>query len=167
MTMNWFAVHVRRFRENLAATCVGALGLEAYVPMVQVKSLGNVAVKVDSKPLFPGYFFARFSPDVSLGHVECAQGVLRVIKSGTLPIPIDDPVIAEIKDWIEADGQWPLPQDELKLGDRVAIEAGPFAGMMGRIEAELDDRSRVAILLESLWHARVLIEKRWITAAAA
>jgi hypothetical protein len=39
--------------------------------------------------------------------------------------------------------------------------------MMGRVERELDDRKRVAIFLESLLNARVLIERRWIEAEAA
>jgi hypothetical protein len=39
--------------------------------------------------------------------------------------------------------------------------------MMGRVERELDDRKRVAILLESLLNARALIERRWLQAEAA
>jgi hypothetical protein len=39
--------------------------------------------------------------------------------------------------------------------------------MMGRVERELDDRKRVAILMETLWQARVLIEKRYVKAKAA
>jgi hypothetical protein len=39
--------------------------------------------------------------------------------------------------------------------------------MMGRVEAELDDQKRVAILLETFWNARAVIEKRSIEAEAA
>jgi hypothetical protein len=38
---------------------------------------------------------------------------------------------------------------------------------MGRVERELDDRRRVAIFLETLLNARVLIETRWVEAEAA
>jgi hypothetical protein len=38
---------------------------------------------------------------------------------------------------------------------------------MGRVERELDDRKRVAIFLETLFHTRLLIDKRWIEAEAA
>jgi transcription antitermination factor NusG len=51
-------------------------------------------------------------------------------------------------------------------GDRVSIQDGPFEGMMGRVERELDGGRRVAILLETLWCSRVLIERRWLEAAA-
>ena len=162
--MNWFAVHVKRFREAVAASSVAALGLEVFLPMIKVESLKEVAIKVGSKPLFPSYLFARFNPDLCLSPVEGSRGVLYVIKSGTLPIPVDDQVVREIQERVEADGLIRLRHRELKRGDRVSIEEGPFAGMIGRMEAELDDRSRVAILLDTLWHARVLIEKRWVKA---
>jgi transcription antitermination factor NusG len=160
--INWFAIHVKRFRESVAASSVAALGLEVFLPMVKVQPLERFAVKGGSKPLFAGYFFARFNPEISLGPVECAQGVLRVIKSGLCPIPVEDQVVREIQNRMEEDGLIRLQRRELRPGDRVSIEEGLFAGMMGRVEAELDDRWRVAIFLETLWNARVLIEKRWV-----
>jgi hypothetical protein len=38
---------------------------------------------------------------------------------------------------------------------------------MGRVEREFDDRKRVAIFLETLFQARLIIERRWIEAEAA
>ena len=151
--ITWFAIHVKRFREALAASSVAELGLEVFLPMTKVECLEHVTIKVGN-------------PEISLGIVECARGVLHVIKSGSIPIPIDEQVIREIQNRVEADGLIRLHRPELKPGDRVAIQAGPFAGMMGRVEVELDDHKRVAILLESLWNARVLIEKRSIEVEA-
>lgn len=160
--INWFAVHVKRFREIVAASSVRALGLETFLPLVKVDCPEHAVIKVDSKALFPGYFFARFSPAVFLNSVECARGVLQVIKSGLYPIPVEEQVIWEIQNRVEADGLIRLERRELKPGDRVSIQEGVFAGMMGRVEAELDDRKRVAILLETLWDARVLIESQFL-----
>jgi transcriptional antiterminator RfaH len=160
--INWFAIHVKRFRESVAAASVAALGLEVFLPMVKVEHPEYLTIKVAAKPLFPGYFFARFNPEAYLSSVEGSRGVLQVIKSGSCPTPVDDQVMREIQDRVEADGLIRLQPRELKPGDRVSVQEGPFAGMMGRVEAELDDRRRVAILLETLWQARVLIEKRWV-----
>ena len=165
--MKWFAIHVRRFREALAASSVAALGLEVFLPMIKVECSKEAVIKVGSKPLFPSYLFARFNPDLCLSPVEGSRGVLYVIKSGALPIPVGDQVVREIQERVAPDGLIRLQQGTIKPGDRVSIEAGPFAGMMGRMEAELDDRSRVAILLDTLWQARVLIEKRWVKAECA
>lgn len=165
--MNWFAIHVKRFRETLAASSVAVLGLEVFLPLVKVECPEQEIIRVGAKPLFLGYLFARFSPEISLGLVESAQGVSYVIKSGVLPLPIDDEVIQEIQERVEADGLIRLQGGELKPGDRVCIQDGPFAGMMGRVEREPDDRRRVAILLEMLWQARVLIDKRWVQVETA
>lgn len=160
--INWFAIHTKRFRETVAAASVGTLGLETFLPMVRVESPEQAAIKVERKPLFPSYFFARFSPAISLDSVESARGVLHVIKCGSWPIPVDDQVVGEIQNRVEADGLILLQGRELRPGDRVSIQEGPLAGMMGRVEAAPDDRKRVAILLETLWSARVLIEERWV-----
>jgi len=165
--INWYAIHVRRYRESLAAASVAALGLEAFLPMVKVERLPNQVIKLDAKPLFAGYFFARFSPEDSLTSVECARGVLQVIKSGGRPIPVEAEIIEEIRERVEVDGLIRLKHPQLKPGDRVSIQEGPFAGLLGRVEAELDDRKRVAVLVEALWNARVLIEKQWVEVEAA
>jgi len=165
--LNWFAIHVKRFREAVAASSVAALGLEVFLPMIKVECPEHLTIKVGSKPLFQGYFFARFNPEISLGSVESARGVLHVIKSGSSPIPVDDQVVREVQNRVEADGLIRLRERELKPGDRVSVQEGPFAGMMGRVEAELDDRRRVAILLEALGQARLVIERRWVQVEVA
>jgi hypothetical protein len=51
-------------------------------------------------------------------------------------------------------------------GQEVMIEQGPFAGLMGKVEQEWHDGKRVAILLEAIGKARVLIDKRRLAVAA-
>jgi transcriptional antiterminator RfaH len=154
---NWFAVHTKRWREMLAALSVTALGHEVFLPMIKVEYPEQEIIKVESKPLFTGYFFARFNPMVSLDAVESARGVCYVVKSRSNPIPVEERIVREIRDRVNEDGLIHLDRSQLKPGDRVSIQSGPFAGMMGRVAAELDDRRRVAIFLETLWQARVLI----------
>jgi transcriptional antiterminator RfaH len=164
--IHWFAIHVKRFREAVATSTVAALGLEVFLPMAKVELSDCIAIKIRSKPLFAGYFFARFSPETSLESVECARGVLHVIKSGTTPIPVDDEVVREIQSRVAEDGLIRIQRREFKPGDRVSIHEGPFAGMMGRVESEVNDQRRVAILLETLWNARAVIQSRWLEVEA-
>jgi len=160
--MNWFAVQVKRFREGPAAANVAANGLEVFLPLVKIEHPEECVIRVVSKPLFQGYFFARFNPVISLGLVEGAWGVLRVVKSGMTPVPVEDSVVKEIQDRVNEDGLIRLERRQLRPGDSVSVNEGPFAGMMGRVEAELDDGKRVAILLKSLWNARMVINRRWV-----
>ena len=61
---------------------------------------------------------------------------------------------------------------QLRLEDLLFLDVvfggvqGPFEGLMGRVEQEWDDGKRVAILLEGINKARVLIEKRWLSVMA-
>jgi transcriptional antiterminator RfaH len=157
---NWFAVRSKRFRESLAAASVSALDLEVFLPKIKVDRPECQIIKREAKPLFPGYFFCRFTPMLALEFVESARGVSGVVKSGGWPIPVEHEIVREIQERVELDGLIRLRRPGLSPGDRVCIQVGPLEGMMARVETELDDGKRVAVLLEALWNARVLIETR-------
>jgi transcriptional antiterminator RfaH len=165
--VNWFAIHAKPRRENFGATNLSSLGIEILFPRVKIEYLARGTAQQGTKPLFPGYFFALFSPENALESVKVVRGVLQVVSSGRIPIPIEEKVVREIQDRVQADGLIRIRPPGLATGTRVTIQSGPFEGMMGRVERELDDRKRVAILLETLFQARLLIERRWIQAVAA
>jgi transcription antitermination factor NusG len=164
---SWFAIHSKARREKFAAANVSTLGIEIVLPLVKFESLTRIRSQEAAKPLFPGYFFARFCPEVSCESVKSSRGVLRVVSSGRYPIPVGDTLVQEIRDRVEQDGLITLHRQRLKPGTRVSIQYGPFEGLMGRVEREMDGGRRLAILLETLMQARVLIERRWLDAAAA
>jgi transcriptional antiterminator RfaH len=165
--IHWFAIRAKPRRESFAAMNIGALSIGILLPQVKVERLVRGAAHQGTKPLFAGYFFARFSAADCLESVKAARGVLQVVSSGRMPIPVSDEVVLEIQARIQDDGFIRIRSEGLAPGTRVTIQSGPFEGMMGRVERELDDQKRVAIFLETLMNARVLIEKRWIAAEAA
>ena len=164
---HWFAIHAKPRRESFAANNICALGIGILFPRVEVERLVRGSARQGTKPLFPGYFFARFCPENSFESIKAARGVLQVVSSGRMPIPVHDKIVREIQDRVQEDGLIRIRPQVLTPGIRVKIQSGPFEGMMGRVEREWDDRKRVAIFLETLFHARVLIERRWIEAEAA
>ena len=164
---NWFAIHAKPRRESFAAANVCALGFEILFPRIKVERMIRGSAYEGAKPLFPGYFFARFCPETSLESVKAARGVLRVVSSGRMPVPVPDSIVQEIQDRVHADGLIRVCPQALAPGTVITIQSGPFEGMIGRVERELDDRKRVAIFLETLFNLRVLIERRWVEAEAA
>lgn len=161
---NWFAVQAKPFRENLAAASVAKLEVEAFLPKIkQEQSVCGVPRSV-SKPLFTGYFFARFSPLPLLEAIRHARGVLRVVGTSRFPIPLDEQIISDLRARVEEDGFVKLKPPALERGDRVCIDEGPWQGTIGRFEQEWNDGRRVMILLEAIHKARLLIEKRWVSA---
>ena len=95
------------------------------------------------------------------------NGVLRVVGAGQLPTPVEDDVIQGIRGLIKEDGYACLAQRPLAPGERVAICRGPLEGISARIEQEWDDGRRVAILLETIQTARVVIGREYLEPAAA
>jgi transcriptional antiterminator RfaH len=164
---NWFAIHTKRQRESFAACSIRAVGVEVFLPCARLQQPAARGNAESREPLFPGYLFARFCPDLFLSAVACCPGVLQVVNSGQFPIPVEEKVVREIQNRVEPDGLIRIESRSLKPGARISIEGGPFEGMMGRVEREMTDQGRVAILLETLWQAHVLVEKRWVQAEAA
>jgi transcriptional antiterminator RfaH len=164
---SWFAVHAKPRREKFAVRNVEASGVETLLPLVKIERLLRGATQRTAKPLFPGYFFARFCPERALNSVKYALGVLQVVSAGQIPIPVPGNVVGDIQDRVQGDGFIRIYPQGLAPGTRVTIQTGPFEGMVGRVERELDDQKRVAIFLDTLLQARVLIERRWIEAEAA
>ena len=164
---NWFAIHTKPHREGFASANLSALAIETMFPRVKIERLVRGAAQQGTKPLFPAYFFAKFCPENSFEFVKATHGILKVVSAGRMPIPVDDEVVREIRDRVQEDGFIRIRPQALAPGMRIVIRSGPFEGMMGRVERELDDRRRVAIFLETLFQARVLIERRWIEAEVA
>jgi transcriptional antiterminator RfaH len=165
--LNWFAVQAKPHQESLAAARIAKLDLEVFLPRVKRwKSVGGVPRWL-TQQLFPGYFFSRFVPSVSLDAVRFSMGVLRVVGGNQFPIPVDAETVADLQARVCADGLIALEDTKLIPGDTVRIEQGPFEGFVGKVEREMDDGKRVAILLEALAHAHVLIEKHCVEKAAA
>jgi transcriptional antiterminator RfaH len=165
--VSWFAIQTKPRHESFASKNISTLGIEPLLPRIKVDRLIRGAAQPGTKPLFPGYFFARFCPENAFESVKATRGVLRVVSSGRTPIPVDDEIVREIQGRIQEDGLIRILPRALTPGTVVTIRSGPFDGMMGKVERELDDRKRVAIFLETLFNARVLIERRWLEAEAA
>jgi transcription antitermination factor NusG len=78
------------------------------------------------------------------------------------PAPISDAVIELIRSRVGEDGFVRLGE-ELKTGDPVVIDGGPFKGLMGVFERELSDRERVEILLTAVhYQGHIIIEKEHV-----
>ena len=162
---NWFAVQTKAHSERIAASGVSRLDLEVFLPQVRQEQVVCGFRRMIVKPLFRGYFFARFCPAVSLDAVRAAYCVLRVVGSTYFPIPLASVVIDGLRASVKTDGFIQLQTRSFCPGDEVTIEHGAFAGLLGKVEREMDDGRRVALLLAELQCARVLVEKRWLVQA--
>ena len=109
-----------------------------------------------SSPCLRAIFLRALHPRLS--QVRYARGVLRIVSSGRMALPVEDAVIEAIEARTDTEGLVEIGPPPLRAGNRVRIEAGPLEGLFGVLERESDDRTRVTILLETLHTARVVID---------
>lgn len=153
----WYVIRTATRRESRALASLQELGLEAYCPMmIRWGRLGRQQCRERrEQPLFPGYAFARIAKG-QFASVEACDGVSSVLRSvapsGELrPHAVAESVVTILKA-AEADGAFDLTQEQdapFKVGDRVRITEGPFAGMVGEVR-KLRPRERVRVLLDAV-----------------
>ncbi|MGH7782218.1 MAG: transcription termination/antitermination protein NusG, partial [Candidatus Binatia bacterium] len=95
----------------------------------QTKKRWNGRVKQLNAPLFPGYVFCQFDALNRLP-ILVTPGVISVVGSGRIPLPVDDSEIAAIQTVVSSGFQaepWPY----LEIGQRIRIESEALNGLEG------------------------------------
>ena len=156
--MHWFAIPCRSGAEaqvdfNLRTMLIETLLPLARRPMRHARRIACMVVR----PLFTGYLFARFSVPDSLRAVAFSRGVLRVLGTRGQPAPVEDNIIASIRERVGCDGCIELSAAPLVPGDTVRINSGPLSGWLGVFERQLSDDRRIEILIKTLQHGRVVL----------
>lgn len=146
----WYCLRAQPKREKVAACHLRTLaGVQAFLPMVRYTKPGKGGPVECIEPVFPGYLFARFVPEISVKKVRYTKGVGAILKRGDTLIPVDDAIIAELKG-ITTDGLLDLPQRVLMIGEQVRIVAGIFTNFEAKVIGVAPSKHRIKILIELL-----------------
>lgn len=158
---SWYVIHTNPRQEERANNNLRAWKVETFAPLVK-QVLRNQFTGAQSyvvKPLFARYIFARFDLASLFHKIRFTRGVHSVVEFGDGPVPIDEEIISMIKSRIDKDGFVRIGED-LQAGDRVIIKDGPLKDFTGIFEREMNDSSRVKILLNFInYQAYMEIDK--------
>ncbi|UCF30637.1 MAG: hypothetical protein JSV26_11395 [bacterium] len=117
----------------------------------------------ETVPYFPGYLFARFTFPDQYYSVKWAKGVSHLVQFGNNDPPaVEDSVIEFFMNRVDEDGfldQTP----EFRPGDRVRFREGPMKDLIGTILRTDTAQSRVLVLMELLYQAKVEVETHLVT----
>jgi len=163
---SWYAIHTHPKQENRAEMNLQAWNVETFFPKIRDCRFNEFTSEPSyfTKPLFPGYLFARFALNNLLHKVRFTRGVHSVVCIGIDPSPVDDRVIEIIASQIDATGFVKIGAD-LELGAKVLIQAGPFKGLTGIFEREASAADRIKILLDCVsFQACVEVERNHVKA---
>jgi len=157
----WFAIRVKSQRERSIAASIGTKGFEEFLPLYHCRRRWSDRMKSMELPLFPGYVFCRIDPLLRLP-ILTVPGVLHFVGIGRIPAPIDDSEMAAIQCAVRS-GLRVEPSAYLEIGQRVRLEEGPLAGLIG-ILVEIRKQYRVVVSLSLLKRSvAVEIERHWVT----
>lgn len=160
----WYVINTKPKNEDRAASNLISGGIETLAPKLKLKKYRNNRFVTVIEPMFPGYIFARFDPVDEFRLVKYARGVKTIVHFGERIVPIHEDLIEFIKSRLE-NGIATIQKRPLFKGDKIVIKDGPFKGLTGIFEREMDGKERVTILLDAVQFAarmeidRELIEK--------
>jgi transcriptional antiterminator RfaH len=163
-TAQWFAICTHPKQEERAYHNLQSAGVECFNPKIKEGRTNPFtgAVTLITRPLFPRYIFARFSPESSLRKVSFTRGVLKVVSFNSEATPIDDEVIELLKSRVGSDGFFNVG-GPLKPGDHVRIKDGRWKALAGVVERNIQAGERVQILLTAIsYQGRLMIESDYL-----
>ncbi len=164
----WYALHTHAKQEGRAESNLLAWNVETFVPKYRSQRSQEFrsAPTYTTKPLFPGYIFARFDTETMRHKIRYTRGVHSIVGIGGRPISVDDSVISLIKSRRGEDGFVQLGS-EIKPGDEVVVRDGAFSGFGGVFERRMKDSERVMILLKTVtYQFRVVLPDVSVTRRA-
>ncbi len=150
----WFALAVKPRFDKAVARTLDTKGFETFLPLYKKRHNYGPRNKEFELPLFPGYVFCRFNSLMRLPIVT-TPGVTHILGAGNRPVPLSETEIASLQ--IAMKAQLPLqPFPFLQVGQRVRIEAGVLAGVVGIVVNV--KRSVNLVLSVTLLQRSVLLE---------
>ena len=162
---NWIVLTTQPHREDFAIENLVRQDYEAYCPMI-VKRIKHARRTYDAKrPLFPGYVFVEHPAQRHRWRPLLGTfGVRSVVCNGETPALLPSGFVEGLKAR-EVDGAIKKPETPFRPGQSVAINGGPFDGLVGQI-LEIRESDRILLLLNLLnQQTRVHVETKMLRSA--
>lgn len=146
----WFCLKSKPRQEAVAVRNLKAVGdIDIFFPRIRRTRRGHEKNKEVVEPLFPGYIFVKFNPEDSQGTVKSTRGVLHLVSKNGKAVDVDHKVIDELKA-LGPDGILSMLDEELKVGAKIKVIRGIFAGSEGEVLKLATPQKRIAVLLTLL-----------------
>ena len=144
---HWYLVQVKPNGYRLAERNLLRQGFACFQPMARATERRGAHFRPVSRPLFPGYLFVAFDPArAPWRKINSTAGVARLLSLGNVPQEVPRGLVAELRARLDAEGHVNLA-DNVEVGDRVEIQSGPFAGLLGEV-ARLAPEARAHLLVD-------------------
>lgn len=145
----WFAVHTLPFGEARAEGNLKNQDFQTFLPKRKKTIRHARKLATIDAPFFPRYLFVVLDLNRDQWRkINGTFGVARLVMRGDTPQPVPPGVVEALIASADARGILHLGE-QLKIGSKVRLLAGPFAEQLAILE-HLDDSGRVRVLAEIL-----------------
>ena len=158
MTKYWYALHSHPNKEELLWQQLMAREVEVFYPRIPANPVNPRARKI--KPYFPGYLF--INTDLEQAGISVFRWMpyaTGLVMFGGEPAVVPEALIYTVRQRVDeitrAGGE---VLNEVKPGERVVIQDGPFAGYEAIFDVRLPGKERVRVLLQMLTRRSVPLE---------
>ncbi len=150
MSKSWYALHSHPRKEGALYRQATAAGFEAYFPYIPAHPVNPRASKI--KPYFPGYMFVRANlAEVGITTFQYMPNATGLVSFGGEPAVVPDSLIRAIQKRVdEITMQGGEVFLNLKPGETVIIQSGPFAQYRAIFDERIPGTARVRVLLKML-----------------
>jgi transcriptional antiterminator RfaH len=154
----WFVVNTKPKNEKRASHNLETGGYEVLNPKLRVRKFKEGRFVDVVEAMFPNYIFVRFHPVDDYHMVKYTRGVKTIVSLGGRMVPLEEDLIGFIRGKL-IEGVARVEKRKYKKGEKVIIKEGPFKGLNGIFERELEGEERVMILLEGInYYAKMVID---------
>jgi transcription antitermination factor NusG len=162
----WYVAMTLPHKERVADANLGNQRFRSFLPLQWATRRHARQFRTELAPVFPRYIFVILHVErMRWRSVNGTIGVQSLITDGERPLPVPPGIVETLIQSSDGRGALAYKSEDLAVGDRVRLLAGPFAGSLGVLQ-RLDGSERVQLLLECLGgHVTVSLERKRITAA--
>jgi len=125
----WYVLYTNGRHEKRVVELLSNRQVNCYLPLYRSVRRWQDRRKEIDLPLFPGYVFVRMALRSRLQALT-VPGVVRIVTFNGKPAPVDDSEIDALRQGLSC-ATSVKPHPYLKVGKRVHVRSGPFAGMHG------------------------------------
>lgn len=144
---HWLAAYTKARHETMVARQLEAKAVTHLLPTYLRTSHWSDRVKRTMAPLFPGYVFVQVSDDERVRVLQTA-GVVNIVSVAGRPALLREEDVAMLRACVARPRQFE-PHPFLRIGQRVRVKQGPFAGWEG-ILTHKKNAARLVVNLEQI-----------------
>jgi len=149
----WYVLRTKPRAEESATCHLERKQIGVFFPrlaMPQPRGLRVGLARDRIEPLFPGYLFVHLNLFSDYYSAAWTPGIRDFLKLGDAePQVVEDDVVACLRSRAESDDVV-RPRPRFRIGDRVEVRHGPFAGLLAVIDRPCTASGRIHVLLDLL-----------------